>query len=343
MKLVSWTLCGAGREAEASAALDSVQRIADVKIVVDTAPSGTPSVQALGVRAQVRRWAWRDDFGAARNAALTFAEEAGATWSTMVDSDEAVVCADPAALRAYLEGLDTRVQVVLVHSADHNRERLFRHPCRYRFDGRTHEQFGPVLYGEQAVAPRELITWSELPKTAEQLRAKMDRDLAILMAEREEKPNDPRVLFYLGRTLVDLQRYEEAIPVLRDSARGGGTGGTWSCFLAAVAYCELKEWDRAIDACLAGMALDPGIAEFPWYAGLASFYAGRYAQAAAWARLALVHHAGSDAASSRIGFRIHKGLTWGPWNVLAHALRALGDERGAVEADQMSLILGGAS
>ncbi len=291
----------------------------------------------IGAVLLLRSWAWRDDFGGARSTALDFVgREGGVDWSTMVDTDERIVCPDPTALRAYLAALSPDVVVVLAHSegGTHTRERFFRHPNPGRFVGRTHEQFRARDGGTYAIVPRELIYWTELPKSLAQLDAKNERDVAMLRADIVDDPKNAGAHYYLGATLQNMGRHQEAIDAWREQLQlDSGEGGAWGAFKAGESYLALGQYDRAIDCCLAGMARDAGIAELPWLAAVASLRIGRWEQARAWAEIAKVHGAGSAAEKRRTGFREPRGLTVGPDEVLAFAYARMtdGDEPTEIE------------
>ncbi len=336
MRLVSWTLAGPGTAAIIGDALRSVVPIADEAIVVWTGDGSRlasrntylTSIGSLadGPTVSWKEWPWRDDFGAARNAALDFAALAGADWSTMVDTDERVVCPDSAALRSYLAALAPDVVVALAHSegGTFTRERFFRHFCgrRIEFVGRTHEQFRAPDGGIHAIVPREIVHWTELPKTPAQLEAKNERDVAMLRADIIDDPKNAGAHFYLGSTLQAMGRHEEAIDAWREQLRlDSGEGGAWGAFKAGESYLELGQWDRVIDCCLQGMARDAGIAELPWLAAIASLRVGRWEQARCWAEIAKTHGLGSEASLRRTGFKVPRGLTVGPDEVLEFVRR----------------------
>lgn len=314
LRIVSTTLANVGNVAGVVRAVDSVCAVIDYAIHINTSigPTwcSTPGIESV-------EWPWQTHFGAARQAALDIASKHGGgfDWMLMVDSDEAAVIPDPAALRSYLAALPASMQVVLVRAADgsHLRERLFRLPARARWIGRTHEAF-PVPLDQQAVAPESLVTWTELPKTQATLVAKFERDVEMLRADIADDATDGRAFYYLGVTLRQLGKYEEAADAFRSCASFDGIeGGAWACFQAAEIYLDhLRLPDRAIDAALAGLARDSGIAELAWVAARASLGAGRTEQARCWSALAKVHGDGSEAERRRVGFRVPRGLTHGP-------------------------------
>lgn len=330
-KIVAWTLCGAGRVEETAHAFASALAAGiDEHLVIDTAPEDAPPivVHPPGF-VRVARWSWCDDFAAARNAALGLAAETGATWGMMLDSDERVICPDPAALRAYLAALPPKVCVVVAYAADgsHGRERFFRLPAQHRWIGRTHEAF-PVDVDEQATIPPTLIAWTELPKNEEQLRAKNERDIAMIDAEIAERPTDARWHFYRGGALAGLGRIDEAVEAYRMAADlGVEEDGAMACVRAAELLCSEKKYEEAIAACARGMIMRADVAELPWIAAGASYNLGQLNQAEAWARLAKVHGEqgeGRDALARRVGFRAPRGLREGPGEVLDLVQRARG-------------------
>lgn len=361
MNLVSWTLAGQGTAPIIGDALRSVAPIVDACMVVWTGGANgiddgsdvwNASVHGLRSHAPAyddnatsikwHEWVWCDDYAAARNAAFAHVEEVNAwcfyDWSVMVDTDERVICHDPAAFHAWLSSLNASVQVVLVHHNDgsHTRERFFRMPARYRFIGRTHEML-PCPESEQAIAPRELIQWSELPKTREALKKKFLRDVKMLRQDIIANPRNGAACYYLGTSLQALAVYARedgdeayaratfpaAIEAFREhreidtsSGRAWHEGTAFSCYRAAECYLALGNPNRALDCVAAGLVLDSGIGELYWIAAVASLQEGRTEQARAWAMSAKAHGMGSASEKRRRGFRVVRGLTTGPDEVL---------------------------
>lgn len=360
MQIVSWTLAGPGTEDIIGDALRSVVPIVNDLMIVCTDPRGGVEALACDVCDAARKvspdaticaWKWRDDFGAARNAALGYVKGL-ATWGLMIDTDERVICPDPEELRAFIAALPPHIEVALVRADDgsHARERFFRLPTKYRFVGRTHEQYHAPPES-QAMVPPELCTWSELPKTREQLRAKFLRDIEMLREDIERCAHEGASHHYLGVTLQSLAAFARedgdlatsrdyllrALDAYREHRRIDTTGapawheGTaWSCYRAAECYLALGQHDRAIDAAVAGLVLDAGIGELYWIAGIASLRAGRPEQARAWAMSAKAHGMGSESERRRRGFRVPLGLTTGPDEVIFNAHLAIESAGGAV-------------
>jgi hypothetical protein len=108
-------------------------------------------------------------------------------------------------------------------------------------------------------------------------------------------------------------------------------------YRAAECLMTLGRPDDAIAACTAGMARHGGLAELQWLAGYAAWHAGRPAQAVYWARqsIAMGHFEGVGGTVPRFGFRYPAALWELPYDLLRFALRALGEDNGAAEAEQL--------
>lgn len=339
--IVSWTLCGSGRAEEAMAALESVANLVDRHMVVDTSPVGTPPLYVASTgfaTSVVLRWPWLDDFAAARNSALGFAADMGAEWGLMLDSDERVICPDPQELRLFLAWLPADVDIALAHHDDgsHTRERFFRLPHRNQFVGRTHE----TIVGNKVIIPREIIRWTELPKSPKQLRAKFLRDVDFLRAGLIDDPANGAAHYYLGETLQALGQHDEAINEFRAHNRLSQweEGRAWACFKAAESYHALKQPYRVLECAAQGLVHDAGMAELYWIAATACWAQAAETvaqgvdvrkawewveQARCWGEVARVHGAGSDAERRRVGKRDIRGLDSGVTEVL-EAVRKLG-------------------
>lgn len=335
--LVSITLCGDHADLIGDA-LRSVVDWVDGCVVVDTG-SGDDSLDVAravgGPKYIERRFPWVNDFSSARNFGLDVARELGAEWAVLLDTDERI---DPSGvdLRALLDQSEAAVLTVVHDSGTYEKERFFRLPARGRFIGATHE-----YYSDDAASRRRLdgLRFSEIPKSPEQYRQKFERDVEILGGYVERYPRDPRWFYYLGDALHNLQCYEQAIAAYRACAalKGWDEESAWACYRAAECWIALGDWDNAVESCALGLARHAGIAELAWLAAFASWRAERFVQAVAWARLsvAMGKFRGHGESIRRIGFRNPHALYEGPYDVLRFALRALGDDAGAREAERL--------
>jgi hypothetical protein len=145
--VVAATLIVKDEVARLGRCLETVSGLVDDVVVCDTGSADDTVALAAALGVTITHFDWCDDFAAARNAALT--GHVGG-WTLQVDADDQVVCANVAALRRQLDGLELdAVQVVYRTFADDSRdetastdvlyERLFR-ADRCHYVGRLHEQ-----------------------------------------------------------------------------------------------------------------------------------------------------------------------------------------------------------
>ena len=205
--------------------LDNTAVYADVRIVADTGSSDGTRTLAESAGAEVFDFPWQDDFGAARSAVLARAQ---GDWVTMLDADEAFF--DPAEVRSYLAMMDVTmpqadaVLLPIVHvdeDAD-GREiaraphvRMLRLGRGLSYEGRVHETLvkaggTPMLYHESVALAIRHTGYS-----AGRIRAKHERNLALMerhLAEDGLRPGDYR---YLADTYYGLGQYASALCYVR--------------------------------------------------------------------------------------------------------------------------------
>ncbi|HEY1696513.1 MAG TPA: glycosyltransferase [Polyangiaceae bacterium] len=335
MKLISTTLTG-NCEKVIGDALKSVVDWVDHCLVIDTGVTDRTLEVARDIAKDKYiegKFPWINDFAAARNFALQAAHEAGGTWSMSLDTDERIETHGED-VRGALEACDVECVLVMHYSETHYRERIFRMPAKHRFTGPTHESYP----GYKSFAFLDKTRTVELEKTPEEALRKFVRDAVVLTDYTAKHPEVPRWHYYLGDTLQNLRRYEEAIDAYMACAklRGWPEESAWACYRAAECYTVLGKYDEAVEACAAGLVRHPGIGELPRLAAFACFQAKNLRHAVWWARLAvgmgLFEGHGKEA--HRLGFRNLHSLYEGPYDVLRFALAALGDVAGAREAHE---------
>lgn len=336
--IVSTTLTGSNADIIRDA-LASVVGHVDRCIVIDTgATDDTLAVarEVAGDKLLVRQFPWVNDFAAARNFALQAATEAGARWAVTVDTDERLTFAPGFSLRDALARSKAKVLLVGQVDGSYAKERILRLPASVHWNGPTHEALEGQRAGESEILPG--VQFSELGKDAAAMKRKFERDATILAAYVREHPNVPRWHYYLGASLHDLRRHEEAIEAFKACAalRGWNEEGAWACYRAADCYCALKRWTEAIDMCAQGLAIRPATAELAWLAGWAAFNARRYEDAIAWSNMAVVNgfYDGAGAGFERISFRYPYALFEGPYETLRWTFERLGNHAAAKAAEK---------
>ncbi len=342
--IVSTTLVGPGTLDVLEAALASVRDQVDRCLVVLTDPeiADRELVHAArrgGVppaRLSVCRFQWIDDFSAARNFALDQAEALGATWSVTVDTDERLHF-DGVDLRALLAETDVDLYLADQVDGSYAKERAFRLGKGWRWQGATHDScpWSPDARRQTLAG----VTFSELSKTPEQLRAKFERDRQILSRELEQRlpcAGNARSCYYLGESFHGLGDLEQAIFWFETCAEFSAWNeeAAWARYRAADLSCRLGQFDRAIEHAALGLTKHAGFGELGWIAGIAAFRAGRFEQAIHWATLSasVGWFSGTGRWIQRRGFRYPPALWEGPYDILWHAYDAIGEHEQAARA-----------
>jgi tetratricopeptide (TPR) repeat protein len=210
------------RDAEATLGrcLASIREQVDEIVVVDTGSRDATTDIARDYGAQVFDYAWRDDFGAARQCSFDLAR---GEWVFWLDADDEV--AGAASLRAELASAPPRVgcfywkyQAGADEFGDSIcelwRERCVRNKLNFRWRGRVHEVLSPL----RPVTTRrsQSVTVLHRPRPCRGTRNPR-RNLQILESEFAANRGRvaPRLLFYLGAEYADTGQYDKAAEFLQ--------------------------------------------------------------------------------------------------------------------------------
>ena len=199
-----------------------------------------------------------ENFEQARNRALELcrASKAEFDYVLLLDADMELVVEDPR-WRERLEHPAYLVRQVSGGFAYHN-VRLVARDTPARYVGVTHE------YLELGAPAGRLDTVHMLDHACGSSRSvKWERDLALLSADLERRPDDARTVFYLAQTLRESGRLAEAIAAYeRRVALGGWEEEAWySLYMVARCHQALGDVPRFIAACLEAYNLRPTRAE----------------------------------------------------------------------------------
>ena len=330
MKIASVTVTS-NRESIIADALMSVRNWTDICLIVDLGITDNTldiARDTVGDKLKVVRWAGVVDngnFSDIRNFGLDAAAMMGADWACVLDSDERMEVGN-VDVHDVLGKVDQSLGLVPNHVRSYRKERFFRLPSVDRFTGKVHE----------CVIPRpgetfdfDDITFTELPKTQEQLESKLLYLVDILTKETQDDPANPRWFYYLGDALNGLGRKEEALKAFDKCAsmRGWDEESAWSCFRMACILEELGLRQAAIEICASGLTRHAGVSELAWLAGELSLRMGKADQAIYWSRIAIANGLNggeSHFIKPRIGFRYPFGAKEGPYEVMQRAYDALG-------------------
>jgi GT2 family glycosyltransferase len=277
---VSLTMIVRDEQENLPACLASAADLFDEIVVLDTGSADRTVEIARSFGARVFDFVWVYDFAAARNAALARATGDYAFW---LDADDRVEPPQRERLRTLFDGLRSADSAYVVRCAsdpdpdsggstvvDHVRLFPVREDVRWSY--RVHEQILPSLR-KAGVGVR----WAEATvrhvgyNDPAVRRRKRERNLAILVSELAERPEDPFVLFHLGQVALESDDPRGALSYLRRSlARSEATDSIVRKLhgLIAQAHQQMGEPAEALVACEAGLASDPDDAELLFRKGI---------------------------------------------------------------------------
>ena len=206
--------------------LESIKPWVDEIIVVDTGSKDhTPEIcREHGAR--MFEFPWCDDFSAARNESIKHAQ---GKWVFWMDSDDTITeeCGRKLKELARQDHPDHLLGFIMqVHcpgpegdasmtAVDH--VKLFRNYPDLLFEHRIHEQIIPAIRrrGGEVAWTDLYVVHSGSDHSVEGRKRKLERDYRLLELDNAERPNHPFVLFNLGMTYADDEKYPEAIKYLK--------------------------------------------------------------------------------------------------------------------------------
>lgn len=200
--------------------LKGAQVFADETICVDTgsADGSAELCEAAGVTPY--RFAWCDDFAAARNFAL---EKATGDYIVFLDADE--YFARPERVRFLLAEAEIRklkvdafmIPLINIDEDDSGREmqrfmavRIFRNAESIRYTGRIHEQIEKTD-GQLEIKADNRLEIFHTGYSSARIKKKLERNLALLEAEIAEKGEQPQFYRYLAECHFGLGHFEKAL------------------------------------------------------------------------------------------------------------------------------------
>ena len=334
MRIIATMLSGNSQAIAADAAA-SVLDFVDELCLIDTGiTDDTIGMvrEVAGDKLHVENWAWTNDFGTARNVAIACASQRGADWALTIDTDERLVFPGyktRGELHQALEAAD--VWLVSQQDATYAKERFIRLPTNAYWNGRVHE----ALCGVEKRHTLPGCSFYEMPKGIKAHRAKLDRDVAILMEDVASHGDNPRWHYYLGQTLESLGETSRAIDAYSNCAMldGWADESAWACYTAARCCTKLGEYRRAEELCAKGMVRKPSVPELPWLAGWCCYKRGAYDNAIAWSEIAAALGGKSPQCDS--GMFVYSPAWWeAPYDVMRWSHKATGHQEAAGAAEE---------
>ncbi|MCS7242654.1 tetratricopeptide repeat protein [Candidatus Caldatribacterium sp.] len=288
--LPSLSLCMIARNEEANLlrVLSCVRGLVDEIVLVDTGSSDRTPEIAASFGARVYHFAWCDDFAAARNEALRYAQ---GEWILVLDADDEMERNDLLRLKAVLSVTDAMGFMLPIRSPldPHGRNvmtnylvRVFRNDSRIRFKRRIHETVEGVILSLGGKIYRLTTVsilhhgYKESGKVVEKISHRNSR---ILLEAFRENPKDSDILTYLGKaylfqgkTRVARALFEKALKLSQ------GVG-----FFALTTYLDLAFMEEDIEKALAYLKraeeMDPYLPDLWYVYGKVYQKAGRWEEA----------------------------------------------------------------
>ncbi|MDQ1147984.1 glycosyltransferase involved in cell wall biosynthesis [Bacillus sp. SORGH_AS 510] len=243
--------------------LQSIQKICDEIIIVDTGSTDRTKEIAKQFTDKVLDFKWIDDFSAARNFAFSQATMDYILW---LDADDVLLPNEQEKfhkLKATLDGTVDAVSMIYVIDRDeygnpsfhYRRNRLVKRSKNFKWIGPVHEYLevgGHILSSDIAVEHKKHIK-----KASTQIS---DRNLRIY-ENRIKNGEDfsPRDLFYFANELRDHQQYEKAIIYYNEFLRGKKgwiEDNIRACLYLADIHARRGEKEEEMDALLKTLAYD---------------------------------------------------------------------------------------
>jgi glycosyltransferase involved in cell wall biosynthesis len=258
------SLCVIARDEEGfiGDCLASARPFVDEIVVLDTGSTDATIDIARSYGARIGNFEWRDDFAAARNAAIALAR---CDWIFMLDADERLQLESGPPLRQFLNANPSRPAVLQIYSPRiESREdasasdplitfhaRIFPRMPGLRYIGAVHEDVAFLPDPGRANGARlDFVRITHLGYLAEVVaaRGKFARNRRLLLLETVARPEDPRPWYFLGMDELIANRPAEAADYFRRSLARGPNRPTWSTVdvysQLVVSYTRLNDTER---------------------------------------------------------------------------------------------------
>lgn len=205
--------------------LDSVKRIAEEIVVVDTGSTDATVAIAEAAGAKVYHFSWIDDFAAAKNFAL---DQASGEWVIFPDADEYFTAEDAPKVKAWMRRVHGERRVIGLLCRCVNLEadgtvrntilqaRVFRLRPDLRYRGAIHESLVYTGPGAVELRPMADVCLYHTGYEAGVIRGKMERNLALLLGRREEGD-----ACYIADCYYGLGDFEKTVLYAREAIRSG--------------------------------------------------------------------------------------------------------------------------
>lgn len=310
--------------------------IFDEIILVDTGSTDRTKELAKQYGMKVYDFVWIDDFAAARNFAFS---KVTCDWEMWLDLDDVILPEDRARLAALKNNLGNADAYLMNYNyaqdefdrplTQFQRHRILRTSKKIQWSLPIHEHLNTG--GLREAMTNISITHRRTHKGSV---ADKGRNIRILDKAALQYPDNQRIKFYLGKELYNEGQFERSCQVLEEYLKKGdwheNQVNAW--FWLAMSYLTMGKEQKAIDACMKGIELDPRWAEFYSVVGQIWYNHKDWGRAIRWFEIAA-----SCPVPETWGTVLLDNYTWVPRDRLCVAASNLGMHRKAYEWNEGAL------
>ncbi|MDX9791265.1 MAG: glycosyltransferase [Candidatus Kapabacteria bacterium] len=232
-KLISVAYIVKNEEKTLADSIKSISSIADEIIVVDTGSSDGTVRIAEQAGCKVFRFDWINDYSAARNESIKYAES---RWILYLDADEELEHESASIIRNIAEDADRNTggfvcEIINQYIDDYGKlsnysglyPRFFRnltYPL-VNFFGKIHEQISPsFMQRDYKMKESNLkILHHGYVTSKTEMDKKVRGHLKTLTEHVEQEPHNAYSWYQLGNTLFQMKKYKEAVPILENALK----------------------------------------------------------------------------------------------------------------------------
>jgi glycosyltransferase involved in cell wall biosynthesis/predicted SAM-dependent methyltransferase len=318
--------------------LGSVKDIFDEIVVVDTGSLDRTKEVAKSFGATIHDFTWIDDFSAARNFSFS---KVVSPWVMWLDGDDEMVPDDRLRLIELKKRLGDADAYLMAYNYAQDqqgkplvrfyRHRILKNDGRLRWKCPIHEHL-VIPPGFREAMTNVVVTHRRGMEAAIQDRG---RNIRLLRKAVLDDPSNQRMRFYYGKELYSEGEFQECARVLEAYL----SKGDWhenmvnAHHFLALAYSAVKEMDKAIDACIRGIRLDPRWSEFYCVIGQIYYDRGDWSRAAQWFEIAR-----RMPVPPTWGTVMMESYTWMPVDRLTKCYAEMGEWNRAYEANETALM-----
>lgn len=235
-------------ENKLSAAIDSVAKIVDEIIIVDTGSTDQTIAIAKKYADLLIEVPWEENFSLPRNLAI---DEATQTWILILDADEIISAEDLTGIPKFLETVDSNIDGLFMKIVNQknfflsNEEelfpalRLFRNKPTHRFTGKIHEQIMSIPYERTQFTDFRIIHRGFSNPQKNLIRSK--RNIQIIEQELAENPDNNFHKFNLAAEYLVAGDFIQALAAFEAIDLKNNEQSSWkSRAIKLQTYCYIQ-------------------------------------------------------------------------------------------------------